>query len=136
MRVCLALATLFWTQRTAFQSFLAIRPGSWRVFALGQSRFARPILQRVWCLSSNMHRRARTSAIFSPCAGNLQVSSNCIVRKTGLSAWFGFRRKHGQHDVLADGPVLAVLAALSISMAEHTSAVLSDLQGAQPTWAM
>ena len=125
MKVCLA-ATFFWTQRTAFQAFLAIRPGSWCVSALGQSRFARPRLQRVRCLSSHMHRRTRTSPAFSPGAGNIQVSSKCIVRKNGLSACFGLRQ-HGQHDVPAEmGPVLAVSAGLKPWVTGHTCAVLSD----------
>ena len=111
----LALATIFWTHMSASQSFLAIRPGSWCVHALGQSRLARPRLQRVRCGSSDMHTR---TLAFSPRSGSVQVSSTGVVRKNGLSACGAFS-DHAQR----------LKPALAVSAGEHhTCAVWTDGQ--------
>ena len=115
MKAGLALATLFWTQMSASQSFLGIRPGSWCVHAPVQSRLARPRLQRVRCGSSNMHTR---TFAFSPRSGSVQVSSSGVVRKNGLSACGAFS-DHAQRLK----PVLAVS-----SGEHHTCAVRTDGQ--------
>ena len=103
---------------TAFSAFLAIRPCSWCLTELGQSRFARPPLQRVRCWCS---RRTRTSA-FPPPAGIVQLSSNCIVRKNGLAACGEFS-EHAQRDLPANLGLLQVFAGHL-----HTCAVRADGQ--------
>ena len=139
MKAGLAFALFFWAQRALFQSFLAVRPGSWGVPAQGQSRFAGP---------SKMNRQTRTCA-FSPRSGDVRVSNSCVVRKSvfsghvqrpvlavsagdyhtcavradGQLVCFG-RTYDGQRDVPADlGPILEVSAG-----AYHTCAMRSDGQ--------
>ena len=85
MKAGLTLATLFWMRRTAVQSFLAIRPGSWCVPTRGQPRCTRPRPQRVGCFSGFIHRLIRTSAL-SPRFGRVQISSHAIMKKGGEHA--------------------------------------------------
>ncbi|CAE7335020.1 unnamed protein product [Symbiodinium sp. CCMP2592] len=103
MKAGLSVALFFWAQRTPFQSFLAVRPGSWCV---RESRFAGP---------SKMNRRTRTSACL-PRSGDVRVSNSCVVRKSVFSG-------HAQRGLPADvGPVAVPAGSF------HTCAGRSDGQ--------
>ena len=122
---------LFWTQATAFLSFLPIHPGSWFVPTLGQLRFVRPRLQHVTCLSYRLHSPTRISAscdvptdlgpVLAFSAGDYH---SCAVRTDGQLVCFG-DNEFGQCDVPADlGPVFAVSAGEAHSCAERTDGQL------------
>ncbi|CAE7911212.1 Herc6, partial [Symbiodinium necroappetens] len=107
----LALAIFSWLPTLALQAFLTVRPGSWCVQALVQSRFARPRLQ-LQGSSQHMHRWTGTSAL-----------SKRVVRKNGLLGCSALSFEP-RCELSADlGPVLAVSAGSG-----HTCAVRSDGQ--------